>query len=211
MKQNYNDCLNRLLKDEGGYSNNPNDNGGPTNYGITIADYRKYINKNGTAADVKAMSVDQAKVIYKSKYWDALNCDSLPSGVDYSVFDYGVIAGLARPRNDLKKFKDKTDADLINAIGDERVAFMKAIGVGHNAEFLKGWLARANRVRSYSLVLNSKKDNTSGPASAAGTLGVGGAMSQYWHNHETAIVTCTILLAVLIGTIVHMYRNQGTN
>ena len=44
MKSNYNDCLTRLLKDEGGYTNNPNDSGGPTNYGITLADYRKYIN-----------------------------------------------------------------------------------------------------------------------------------------------------------------------
>ena len=45
MKQNFNDCLNRLLKDEGGYTNDPNDNGGPTNFGITIADYRKYIDR----------------------------------------------------------------------------------------------------------------------------------------------------------------------
>lgn len=207
MKSNYNDCLQRLLKDEGGYSNNPNDDGGPTNFGITLQDYRKYINKTGTATDVKNMTVDQAKVIYKTKYWDALDCDTLPSGVDYTVFDYGVNSGLARPRNDLKKFKDKTNADLINAINDERVTFLRVIGVGHNAGFVNGWMARVKRVRAYSLSLNSNKDNTSGPAVAAGTLGVGGGFSQYFHQHETGIVIATVLLAVLIGTIVHMYRN----
>lgn len=207
MKSNYNDCLVRLLKDEGGYSNNPNDSGGPTNYGITIADYRKYINKNGTATDVRNMTVDQAKAIYKPKYWDALNCDTLPSGVDYSVFDYGVNSGLGRPRNALKKFTNLQGTKLIDAINDERSNFLLAIGKGKNAGFEKGWQARVARVRAYSKVLASK-DNVSGPAAGAGTVGVFGAMSQYWHNHETLILVAGAVLAVAIGTAIHIYRNR---
>lgn len=207
MKQNYNDCLNRLLKDEGGYTNDPNDNGGPTNFGITLADYRKYIKKTGTAADVKDMTVDQAKSIYKSKYWNALDCDNLSSGVDYTVLDYGVNSGLGRPRKALQKFKDKTGTDLINAVNDERTAFLRAIGVGHNAKFLNGWMARVKRVRTYSLQIAGKKDNTSGAAAGTATLGLGAAISQYWHNHETAIIIGGVIAAILIGTIVHMYRN----
>lgn len=210
MKQNYNDCLNRLLKDEGGYTNDPSDSGGPTNFGITITDYKKYINSKGTASDVKGMSVDQAKVIYKAKYWDALDCDSLPSGVDYTVFDYGVNSGLGRPRNDLKRFKALTGLALIDAINDERVAFLKAIGTGHNAGFVKGWMARVARVRAYSKVLANRKDNSTGPAVGAGTLGTGVGLSQYFHQHETGIIIAAILSAVLIGTIVHMYKNRNT-
>lgn len=207
MKNNFNDCLTRLLKDEGGYSNNPNDNGGPTNFGITLIDYRKYINKNGTAANVKGMTVDQARTIYKSKYWDALDCDNLPSGVDYTVFDYGVNSGLGRPRKDLQKFKSLTGVQLIDAINDERMTFLKAIGVGHNAGFLRGWTARVSRVRAYSKVLAAKKDNTSGPVAGGGVAGIGVALSQYWHNHETAIIIGGLAAAIFIGTIVHMYRN----
>lgn len=44
-------------------------------YGITIYDYRKYVKPDATAADVRAMSVDQAKAIYRKRYWDAQRCD----------------------------------------------------------------------------------------------------------------------------------------
>lgn len=207
MKKNFNDCLTRLLKDEGGYTNDPNDNGGPTNFGITLTDYRKYINNNGTASDVKNMSVDEAKTIYKGKYWDALNCDTLPSGVDYTVFDYGVNSGLGRPRKVLQRFKDLSGTKLIDAINDERMTFLRSIGTGHNAGFLAGWTARVNRVRAYSKVLAN--DKTSGPIAGTGALGLGAAVSQYFHQHETLIILGSVLAALVIGTAVHLYKNKG--
>jgi lysozyme family protein len=39
----YDESLRRLLVHEGGYTNDPADPGGPTNFGITIYDYRKYV------------------------------------------------------------------------------------------------------------------------------------------------------------------------
>ena len=57
----YDEALRRLLVHEGGYTNHPSDPGGPTNFGITIADYRKYVKPDATAVDVRAMSVDEAK------------------------------------------------------------------------------------------------------------------------------------------------------
>lgn len=206
MKNNYNACLTRLLKDEGGYTNNPNDSGGPTNFGITLADYRKYINKAGTASDVKNMTVDQAKAIYKPKYWDALGCDQLEAGVDYMCFNYGVISGLGRPRKALQRFKSLKGTELIDAIYNEQVAFFRAISKGKNSVFLKGWLARANRVYTYSKILN--KDNKTGPLAGAGTLGIFGTASHFWHQHQTAIIISGVVLAILIGTAVHIYRNK---
>lgn len=208
MKQNYNDCLTRLLKDEGGYTNNPNDSGGPTNFGITLTDYRLYINSKGKAVDVRNMTVDQAKTIYKAKYWDALDCDTLPNGVDYTVFDYAVNSGLGRPRKALQRFKSKTGVDLINAINDERTAFLKALEVSHPKDkvFNAGWMARVSRVRAYSLQL--AKDNSSGPVAGGGVLGIGATMAAYWHGHETAIIISAVVAAVLIGTIIHMVRNK---
>ena len=96
MKASYEAALARLLAHEGGYSNHPSDPGGPTNFGITIVDYRKYVKPGATAADVKAMTLDEAKKIYRAKYWDAQRCDELPAGVDYAVFDYGVNSGIGR-------------------------------------------------------------------------------------------------------------------
>ena len=84
-KWTYDEALRRLLAHEGGYTNHPSDPGGPTNFGITIHDYRKYVKPNATAADVKAMRLDEAKTIYRAKYWNAMRCDELPAGVDYCV------------------------------------------------------------------------------------------------------------------------------
>ncbi len=53
--QNYDAALRRLLAHEGGYTNHPSDPGGPTNFGITIHDYRNYVKPDATAADVRAM------------------------------------------------------------------------------------------------------------------------------------------------------------
>ena len=52
---NYGECITRLLKHEGGYTNHPADPGGPTNFGITIYDYRKYVKPGATAEDVRNM------------------------------------------------------------------------------------------------------------------------------------------------------------
>jgi len=80
--------------DEGKFTNDPDDPGGPTNFGITIHDYRAYINPNGTAADVARMKFEQAATIYKQRYWDPCKCDLLPSGVDYMVFDTAILQGV---------------------------------------------------------------------------------------------------------------------
>ena len=195
MKNNYNDCLTRLLKDEGGYSNDPRDPGGATNFGITLKDYQLYINKAGTAIDVKNMRVEDAKKIYKAKYWDALNCDNLPSGVDYTCFDYGVNSGLGRPRKALIKFKDKTGVDLINAINDERMTFLRSLRIFPT--FGKGWTARVTRVRAHSLELAKPSSMASGGA-AAGAVAAGGiAMASTPHHYWPWIVGGTVIAAIV--------------
>ena len=209
MKSNRDNCIALVLKDEGGYSNDPGDNGGPTKYGITIFDVRKYVKKDATADDVKALTLDQAKDVYKSKYWDALDCDSLSSGVDYTCFDYGVNSGLGRPRKALQRFKSLSGTQLIDAINDERTAFLKAISSGKNGKFLKGWLARVNRVRSYSKQLASKKNTTAGPVVATGLSGIGIAISQFFHSHETLIIISSVVAALVIGYAIHRYKNKG--
>lgn len=208
MKNNFNDCLNKVLKDEGGYTNDPDDSGGPTNYGITIKDVKLYVNKNATAQDVRNLTLDQAKSIYKSEYWGALGCDDLASGVDYTVFDYGVNSGLGRPRKALQRFSSQSGTDLIDAINNERTTFLKTIGVGKNSKFLKGWLSRVDRVRNYSLQLYNKKDNVSGPLSGSATVAAGYGLSQYFHQHEVLILIGTLVTAFLVGAAIHVYRNK---
>ena len=90
------EAIRRLLASEGGYVNHPADPGGPTNFGITLADYRKYVKADASAADIRAMRVEEAKAIYRAKYWAAMRADELPAGVDYCIFDYAVNSGTGR-------------------------------------------------------------------------------------------------------------------
>lgn len=204
MKKNFNDCLNRLLKDEGGYSNHPADPGGPTNFGITLKDYQSYIKRSGTAEDVRCMDVNDAKQIYKEKYWNALGCDNLPSGIDYTCFDYGVNSGLGRPRKALQRFKTISGVNLIDAINNERMAFLH--GLNTYPVFGKGWSRRVEGVRTYSKTL--AKDNTTGPITGGATIGAGLSLSQYFHAHQTAIIIGAVVLAAVVGVAIHLYKNR---
>jgi lysozyme family protein len=165
----YDEALRRLLVHEGGYSNHPSDPGGPTNWGITIHDYRKYVNANATAADVRGMPVEVAKKIYRSKYWNAMRCDELPAGIDYAAFDYGVNSGIGRAGKVLRRLlglasnssavTDEVIAavsrrevkPLVDAICDERLAFLR--GLRTWPVFGKGWGRRVQEVRTAALTM----------------------------------------------------------
>ncbi len=165
----YDEALRRLLVHEGGYTNHPSDPGGPTNFGITIHDYRKYVKRNATAANVRAMRLDDAKAIYRAKYWDALCCDKLPAGVDYAVFDYGVNSGIARAAKVLQRclgysapttriddgvvraVDNRDAAALVGAICDERLRFLKALRTW--PVFGRGWGRRVAEVRRVALAM----------------------------------------------------------
>jgi lysozyme family protein len=161
----------RLLVHEGGYTNHPADPGGPTNFGITIYDYRRYLKPNATAADVRTMTVEQAKMIYRAKYWDSQRCDELPAGVDYAVFDYGVNSGIGRSGKVLRrvlKLPDNTSVvndtviaatraadakSLIVAVCDERMRFLQSLKTW--SVFGAGWGRRVGEVKAAALAMAS--------------------------------------------------------
>ena len=97
MNSNFQQCLEQVLKSEGGFVDNPNDPGGATNKRITLAVYQTFkSNPHLTANDLKAISDDDVIAIYKRKYWDVVSGDLLPIGVDYCVFDAAVNSGPGR-------------------------------------------------------------------------------------------------------------------
>jgi lysozyme family protein len=127
------------------------------------------VKPGATAADVKRMSLAEAKSIYRSKYWDALSCDDLPAGVDYTVFDYGVNSGIGRAGKVLRRVLGVPDANwrvgadviaavkraesskLIVAINDERLQFLNSLRTWR--AFGVGWERRVAEVKAFSLEL----------------------------------------------------------
>lgn len=70
-----------ILRWEGGYVNHPNDKGGPTNKGITIATYRTYKKLKGEkepfVQDLKNISDVEWMDILKTLYWDKWKADMI--------------------------------------------------------------------------------------------------------------------------------------
>ncbi|ARJ68234.1 hypothetical protein WV31_18020 [Magnetospirillum sp. ME-1] len=171
------------LNREGGYSNDPIDRGGETNYGITKATLDSYQKKNGglgeggRAIEVKDLTQEQAKAIYKKEYYDERRIGNiLDDNIAHQVFDLGVnhSPGAAGkmvqnainstiPGANLETdgvIGDKTIAALNNAtpeqlkainnaIVDQREAYYRRLVQQDpsQARFLNGWLNRARGFR----------------------------------------------------------------
>ncbi|XUY27839.1 glycoside hydrolase family 108 protein [Agrobacterium sp. rho-8.1] len=105
--------LDLMFGHEGGYVNVKTDRGGPTKYGIThktLAAARGVTSV--TAAQVKAMTRDEAVEIYRRSYWTQAGGDLLPSGLDYAAFDFGVNSG---PQTAVKKLQTVLQAKKVYA------------------------------------------------------------------------------------------------
>lgn len=149
----------RIFADEGGYTNDPVDPGGATNWGITIFDARKYWKADASPADVKAMSKMTAALIYQKHYAEPLRYNDLPAGFDYSVLDAGINSGLGRAVpwagkalgqpvrtiNDVvpmaQGYGDKVD--LIQKYWRVRLSFLQHLGTFWR--FGKGWTRRCTQ------------------------------------------------------------------
>ena len=97
--ENYVTCLEMILHHEGGYVNHPKDPGGETNLGVTKRVYEDF----GGTKDMKDLVREDVEPIYKKNYWDRLKGDSLPTGLDLCVFDFGVNAGTGRSAKYLQR------------------------------------------------------------------------------------------------------------
>jgi len=132
MKSNFEPCLAMLLKHEGGFVNHPKDPGGMTNLGVTRAVYEQFVGRQVGEAEMRALTPAVVAPLYKANYWDKGNCDNLPSGVDWFVFDWGVNAGMGRPAKALQR--------IVGVVADGGIGpqTLKAIQATDTKEILEG-------------------------------------------------------------------------
>ena len=77
-----------VLAQECGLSEHSADPGGITNFGISQRAY--------PTLDIRALTEEQARVLYRTDYWDALRCEELPPRLAIAVFDSAVNLGCHR-------------------------------------------------------------------------------------------------------------------
>lgn len=165
MKTSYPESLAFVLQFEGGYSNHPKDPGGPTNYGITIADARKYWKHSASATDVKNMPLSVAKDIYFQRYWTPVCGDLLPAGLDICTFDSAVNSGVGRanlwlgyaigsPAKDYATLAKQSAAvqDIPKSVKSfcaKRMSFLQSLKTW--STFGKGWGRRVTSLQAKAL------------------------------------------------------------
>ena len=161
MKDNWEQCFALVLKEEGGYVDDPRDPGGATNLGCTKAVWEQYIGHSVTKNDIRNLGPNDVMPLYKKKYWDSIKGDDLPAGVDYAVFDFAINSGPSRAAKTLQSVVGVTTdgsigpatlaaieafniRDVATQICEKRLAFLQ--GLPTWGVFGKGWGSRVSRV-----------------------------------------------------------------
>ena len=172
MSDRFEICLAFTLKAEGGFVDNPADPGGATNMGITLATYRQWSDDPELGVlQVQDMTERTARAIYRSLYWNPLRADALPAGVDLSVFDMGVNAGIWRSARLLQRALGFTGEEVDGCVGPETLAAVAKAdpgsliddlaerqsayyhGLADFATFGVGWLRRTDERRRAALAM----------------------------------------------------------
>lgn len=162
-----------VLEKEGGYVNDPDDRGGPTNKGITLATLSRHLGRPATVSELKNMSDEMLFEIYERDYYLAPRLDSLPDDIQPFMFDCSVnhgpgsaikmlqrvcnaarfgpldVDGMLGPltRKAISKAAEEMGPWLVKALVEERrMVYNKIVESDPSQKkFLNGWLNRANQ------------------------------------------------------------------
>lgn len=169
MKDGFDRALARVLVYEGGKADDPRDPGGRTNEGVTQRVYDAYRARKGQGPrDVHRMAAAERDAIYRAQYWDVVQGDALPSGIDFLVFDGAVNSGPAQSAKWLQRaladrYTGRVDGivgtatlnavdrhpdhdALIAAVCQRRMDFLRALKTW--PAFGRGWTIRVEAVRA---------------------------------------------------------------
>lgn len=96
MRSSLDAALTHILTHEGGWAHDPQDPGGCTMRGITLATYQAHGHPDATCAQLRRSTEAEARHIYEVGYWARVRGDEMPPGVDLMLCDHGVNAGPGR-------------------------------------------------------------------------------------------------------------------
>ena len=170
MKENFVDALIHVLKHEGGYVNHPADPGGMTNLGVTKAVWEEWVGRESSEKEMRSLTPEMVAPLYRRKYWDKIQGDNLPDGVDYAVFDMAVNSGPGRAAKFLQELVGakpdgaigpqtlvavgkKDPKELVRAYNAKRQAFLESLPTF--ATFGKGWSTRVAGVNTEALAMTA--------------------------------------------------------
>jgi lysozyme family protein len=168
MSDSFKECLDLVLKSEGGYVNNPADPGGMTNLGVTKRVWEEYIGHESDEKEMRSLTPEKVAPLYEQKYWRPCYGEVLPRGLDFVVFSMGVNAGPGRAVKLLQQsigcvpdgiigpatrslILGSDSTTLIAKFSEARREYYRSLKTF--PIFGKGWLARVDKEESEALNL----------------------------------------------------------
>jgi len=166
MQGNFKECLDLVLKSEGGFVNNPADPGGMTNLGVTKRVWQEYTGHEADEKEMRSLTPEKVAPLYEQKYWRPCYGEVLPRGLDFVVFSFGVNAGPGRSVKLLQQsvgclpdgiigprtrelISSSNTATLIAKFSEARREYYRALKTF--PVFGKGWLARTDKEEQEAL------------------------------------------------------------
>lgn len=146
---NFDKSFEQLIGHEGSYVNNSKDPGGETKFGVSKRSY--------PAVDIANLTLADAKAIYRRDFWDRAQCDRLPSGVAFDMFDTAVNSGIGQSIRFLQRAVGLADDGIVGpltlaTVGRWDADTVRARFNGQRLEFMtklsswevfgKGWARR---------------------------------------------------------------------
>ena len=119
-KLTFDKAFDRLIGHEAGFTTDPKDRGNwttgvigkgelrGTKYGISAMTY-PYL-------DIKNITLEYAKTLYKRDWWDALNAESMHSAIVFQVWDFAINAGMGTAKRKLQQAVGVADDGSIGPI-----------------------------------------------------------------------------------------------
>ncbi len=171
---NFEWAMNQILSVEGGFSNDPLDRGGITNFGITQSLMSSYLGRTATIEDMKALTPEKAAEIYCRFFWDPMLLDQVKDPrIAYILFDQAVNRGV---RVAVKNMQETLNKNLktpdiledgmmgprtITILNDQdptelglwyiercQAAYARVVEYNQSqSRFLRGWLARTHKLQ----------------------------------------------------------------
>lgn len=179
MKDNFDPSFELVIGHEGGFTDDRHDRGNWTSGKVGVGKLKG--TKYGVSAmaypdlDIRNLTLQDAKDIYRRDYWNKCQCDELPAGLDYLTFDAAVNHGVSRAGRFLQT---AVGAAVDGQIGPKTVAKANAVldkskavsefcvnrglfytEIGTFQRYKLGWFRRLFETHSTAFMILAEEDN----------------------------------------------------
>lgn len=180
-----------IKKWEGGFVNDPDDSGGATNKGVTLATFRSFYGSSKTINDLKAMTDAQWLHIFLNGYWNKCQASSINNQAIANIFvDWAWASG---PVTAIKKVQGLVGTDVDGIVGFKTLAAIN----GANQEQLFNKI-KAARIKFVEDLVKSR------PKDKKFLSGWKNRINSFFFGTKTSSVSSAFFLVTGVGLFIYL-------